>query len=60
MNVRSVSPVQNKGLGTSQHPHLVIDPLDDHVKEDEAIDRADDLEDVALGRDVEQQTAKRG
>lgn len=56
--IAKLSPVQNEGFGASQYPGFVIDPFDDYIKEEQAIDRANDLEDVVLGGHTEQQVAK--
>lgn len=40
----------NEGLAASCHPHFPINPLDDHVKEDQPVDRANNVEYIILRR----------
>lgn len=52
------SPVENKRFSATCYPYLEIDPLNDYVEEDQPIDRANDLEEIVLGRHTEQKITK--
>lgn len=58
LHVSMLSPVENKRFSASCYPYLEIDPLNDYVEEDQPIDRANDLEEVVLGRHTEQKITK--
>lgn len=58
LRVSMLSSVENKRFSASCYPYLEIDPLNDYVEEDQPIDRANDLEEVVLGRHTKQKITK--
>ena len=58
LRAETSSPIHREKPTAGHCPHFQIDPLNDDVEEDQTIDRANGVEEVALRGRAEQQAAK--